>query len=481
MKVGMAKPRSISADSGFALIEAVVSAAVLAIIALAVLSGIDAASSSSAREKARAVAATLAEQDQETLRSMDVDKLATVSQTPRVVPVDGADYKVTSKAEWITDDAGGTPGCGNSSKNNEYLHITTTVTSAIVGTRIKPVVIDSLVAPSTQYSSTHGILGIKIGDRNGAAVPGASINAMSTSPSVSRSGTTDANGCVIFKQLPVATYTVTVSKGGYVGTDLASTVTVSQKATPGTVTFNTIEYDLETTARVTVKTTPPGSATAQQATKAPKISLTNAKVTGLLKTYPNAAPASAVDIGPLYPFKDTAYGFFTGSCGFQSPDFWTTTNPDYFGSNPGSLLMAPTIAQPQAVTVMQPPLNLRITTNSVPSTSFAATSMLVYAKLDNAGTNDSCTEPQVQLTLTNWPAPAGTWGTAPGGNPTNWVSQGTPFDPGMPYGKYTICLVDTARSPRQYLSFAYDNTRAGGAAATVTNPTTGWTSTSCIG
>ena len=241
MKLSMVRARLLSSESGFALIEAIVSAAVLAIIAMAVLSGIDAASSSSAREKARAVAAILAEQDQEMMRSMDVDKLAAINSTPRTVPIDGADYKVTSKAEWITDDAGGTPACGNSSKNNEYLHITTTRHIGAVGTRTKPVVIDSLVAPSTQVSSTHGILGIKVVDRNAVGVPGASVTATSTSPSVSQTGTTDANGCVIFKQLPVATYTVTVSKGGYVGTDLETTVTVSQKATPGTVMFKTID------------------------------------------------------------------------------------------------------------------------------------------------------------------------------------------------------------------------------------------------
>src|SRR5689334_5480065 len=171
----MARARFTSSESGFALIEAVVSAAVLAIVAMAVLSGIDGASNSSAREKARAVAATLAEQDQERMRSMDVDTLAAVSQTPRVITVDGADYNVTSRSEWITDDQGGTPACGNTSKNNEYLHITTTVTSTLVGSRTKPVVIDSLVAPSTKYASTHGILGVMVVDRNGVGVADVNI------------------------------------------------------------------------------------------------------------------------------------------------------------------------------------------------------------------------------------------------------------------------------------------------------------------
>jgi type II secretory pathway pseudopilin PulG len=482
----MVRPRPISSESGFALIEAVVSAAVLAIVALAVLSGIDAASSSSAREKARAVAATLAEQEQERLRSLDVDKLAAVSTTPVKVTVDGADYTVTSKASWITDDAGGTPACGNSSKNNEYLHITTTVTSALVGARTKPVVIDSLVAPSTQYSSTHGILGIKVVDRNAVGVPDVSVTATSTSPSVSRSDTTDANGCVIFKQLPVATYTITVTKGGYVGTDLSPTVTTTQKATPGTVTFKTIEYDVATTAQVTVKTNAPGQPSNQQASKAPRISLTNAKVTGLRKTYTNTAPANPLVIGPLYPHKATAYGFYTGTCEYQSPDtdaYGTAANPNYFGSNPGSLLMDPTKPQPQAVTVLQPPLNLRITTNSSGGTSFTTANLLVYAKPDNSATGDACTEPQVQLTFMNWPA--GVWGTTPpagAGKTSGYVTQtGGTYDPGLPYGQYTICLRDTAPSPDKYRTFTYDNTKAGGATTTVVNPTGSWVTTSCIG
>ena len=38
------------------------------------------------------------------------------------------------------------------------------------------------------------------------------------------------------------------------------------------MTFKTIEYDLATRARVTVKTTPPGASIAPQASKATKVS-----------------------------------------------------------------------------------------------------------------------------------------------------------------------------------------------------------------
>jgi hypothetical protein len=414
------------------------------------------------------------------MHSMSAEELAAVPTTPRTISVDGANYQVTSKAQWVTDDAGGTPACGNSSKNNEYLHITTTVSSALVGTRTKPVVIDSLVAPSTQYSATHGILGVKVVDRNAVGVPGVTVKIDSASPLVTRQADTDANGCVIFKQLDVATYTITLTKANYVGTDLTSTVTASQKATPGTVTFKTLEYDIATTARVTVKTNPPaGSVSTQKNSKAAKISLRNAKVTGLVKGYANAAPASPLDVAPLYPFKATSYGFFTGTCAYQSPD---TYDVNYFGSNPGSLLMDPTLAQPQAVTVLQPPLNLRITRNKA-NNAFTTSNLLVFAKPDNAGTGSSCTEAQIPLTYMAWPATG--WGTEPSGGGGNWVSQpGAAYDPGMPYGKYTICVQDTAPNPDQFQTYTYDNTKAGGltgAGTPITNASWSWSSTSCVG
>ena len=86
-------------QAGFALIEVIVSAAVLAIVALAVFSGIDGATASTARERARAVAASLAEQDQERLRSYRFDeltKLVGAAGIDRKLNVDGVNYNVNS-------------------------------------------------------------------------------------------------------------------------------------------------------------------------------------------------------------------------------------------------------------------------------------------------------------------------------------------------------------------------------------------------
>ena len=63
-------------DSGFAMIEAIVAATLMVIVALGVLRGLDSAQRSSGREKARSAAAALTEQDQERLRSFRAVDLA---------------------------------------------------------------------------------------------------------------------------------------------------------------------------------------------------------------------------------------------------------------------------------------------------------------------------------------------------------------------------------------------------------------------
>lgn len=461
-----------NSESGFALIEVIVSAAVLAIMAMAVLSGIDAASNSSAREKARAVAASLAEQDQERMRAMSVDTLAGLNET-RPVPVDGVNYTVKSEAKWVTDDQGGTPSCGNSSKNNEYLHISTTVTSKIVGKNVKSIKIDSLVAPSVAWSSTHGILGVKVVDRNGVGVMGVNVSPKKVSPAFApTSKATDAAGCAIFPQLPIGTYSIEISKSGYVDPEGKPIPVASQKVSPGVVTFKTLDFDIATMADVTVNTNVPGSPNTAQVSKATAISATNAKRISLLRNFPNASGANPLRVTGLYPFKDSAYAFFTGNCAYENPE--TVPLTDYFKNNSGSLVADPTKSQPQGpVIVRQPPFNLRVARN-------ANAVLTVYAKLRKpaAFSTDTCAEPRQTMALKAWPSPVGTWGAQPSGTGLWVVRDDTGFDPGMAYGIYDICVSDTYPNPDQIQTFVYNNNVAGGQTSTVAN-TGPWTNGSC--
>ena len=224
MKYPMDDSRTYRSESGFALIEVIVAAAVLAIVALAVLSGIDAASSTSAREKARAVAASLAEQDQERMRGMTYEQ---VNEKPNVkqqdpINVDGTTYKIESEVNLVTDDIGGTPECGDEGTQVTYVHITSTVTTpdtGTIGTKIRPVKVDSLIPPTQKWAEGHGTLGVKVVDRSATkGVRNLSVSA--TSPGYTPPNeTTDQNGCAVFKDVPVGTYTITLNSLGYLDRD----------------------------------------------------------------------------------------------------------------------------------------------------------------------------------------------------------------------------------------------------------------------
>src|SRR3954471_13613438 len=85
-------------QSGFALIEVMMSALIVAIVSVGVLAGIDASSATSGSNKARGIAASIAQDDQERMRSMQPDDLAAMRFQRRTVTVAGVAYQVTSDA-----------------------------------------------------------------------------------------------------------------------------------------------------------------------------------------------------------------------------------------------------------------------------------------------------------------------------------------------------------------------------------------------
>ena len=478
MNTMMRTPRS---EAGFALIEVVVSAMVLAVVALAVLSGIDAANGASAREKARAVAANLAEQDQERLRAMPVAMLKSPPPSAPIT-VDGVTYTIQSETRWITDDLGGEPGCGSATNQVEYMQIRTTVSSKYVnGKRLKPVTVDSLVAPTQEWAEDHGTLAVKVVDRtNVKGVPGIAVTAVS-SGFTPPSAVTDATGCAVFKSVPTGSYTLRLNTAGFMNRDGEQLSEENQTVVAKTISVATMVYDRATSARSTVYTHVPDenwSAATQRPSKARNVSFVNGASVGLFRTFaPTSPPQQVVDATALFPFAENDYSFFTGSCKYASPDTYKPANTNYFAqTNPLATLKAdPAQVQPQAVTLRQPPLNVRVLRSYTRDNHFNDGNVIVYAQLQKpASSTDTCVEPIFTLTTKAWDtswqaAPPKSGGDRSGTNNANhWVSQvGTAFDPGLPFGVYEFCLRDTINNRGAKYSGTYDNTSPNGNSTTL--------------
>lgn len=212
-------------EAGFGLIEVLVSALLVVLISLAVLGAMDSASRASGASKSKAVAANLAQQDQERLQAMRPSDVAAIgTQTPaRSVPVTegGAtvSYSVRSEGQYVVDpnDPGGDSGC-TSGGRDEYLKIVSTVSwPSMRG--VKPVRIESLVTPPFDgVSPGKGSAALRVTRADGTtAAMGLSVRL--TGSTTSGLKLTGANGCAFFAQYPVGSYAFELSQSGWVDPD----------------------------------------------------------------------------------------------------------------------------------------------------------------------------------------------------------------------------------------------------------------------
>lgn len=442
-------------EAGFALLEVIVSAAVLALVAVAVLAGIDGAQSSTGREKARSVAANLAEQDQERLRSLQVDSLADYTET-RTVNVDGSNYTVVSTGSWVRDDTGGTVSCQNNSKQADYLQITSTVTNSSIGTRTAPVVIKSLSAPSVAYSTTRGSLAVQVNNRDGAGVPAINVHIAGTSSgTVSRDALTNSVGCALFQYVPAGDYTASTTRSGWVDKAGKSPASKSTTLTAGTVGLVNLDYDQAAGATLTIKTYTPGTTTA-----IPSSSVDAAEINPgdpAMRTFPPAPPANPTATIPaanLFPFKD-AYTFWTGSCAGENPASYAG-NSTYF-SGPGNHALPTSPGGLYTLDVFQPPLNVRVSQDARGrEIGNGSTDNMTYSALyTETGCTDRVTLYPVTRTISGSPS-------------YGWLSQQPgSYDPGLPFGKWKVCVNDLSRGKNVTVA-SYDNTAPGGQGTTTT-------------
>src|SRR3954466_1182230 len=105
--VGAASPRPARLPragdgAGFGLIEGIVAAVIFAILALGVLAAVDGAARSTGRVKARAVASSLVECDQQRMPTMPAAVLPEYRWTRNVTGGDAV-YTIASEADWVSD------------------------------------------------------------------------------------------------------------------------------------------------------------------------------------------------------------------------------------------------------------------------------------------------------------------------------------------------------------------------------------------
>lgn len=432
------QPRSTTSrlrdDSGFLLIEVVVSAAILLIVSVGVFQALSDSDRLAGQQGRRAVAANVGEAELERIRSLPIEDVANLKGAARVQNETNVDFTVKATSKWVTDGAD-EPDCTTRSGGLDYMRVTSTVTWPKMGTE-KPISLSTIITPSSRASSsTNGSLSVNVTKADGTTgVPGLEIQLVGT-PTFTE--TTNVNGCVVFPFVPANDYVLKFSRMGWVTQDSVQAVSETVKVAAGQTTKLGYMYDLGGYTKAQFVTGQDGEDDVPSYPRSFSLANGEQKSGPIITTLPNTATAFVADrwdgaAVPLFPFT-SPYSVYAGTCGGNAG---TPTFVNITGGQTQS-----------AGKVRLPSYDVQVWSGSAASPASAKGTLVGNAKIVfNAG----CGVDYVNFTESS--------GTSPGGQPL----LGRLRDPGFPYtaATGTLCVsgIGSDGANYRYVKTAVANT-----------------------
>ena len=340
--------------------------------------------------------------------------------------------------------------CENATGQANYLRISLTVTSSVVGTRVKPVVMRSIVSPRVEsFPENTGTLTVKVTDQLGQPVQNLPVT---ITPAATVPRTTNQFGCAVSSHIPTGAYTATLDSLGWVNEQREQEYDMSANVQLEKTTNIGMTYAQAASVRATIKT---GTAPGTVASKAHAVTVSNAKSGDIASLAAPTNPDGTVVVGPLFPYPD-GYTAYAGRCTLNDPTDpgYQPANAAYVATNPGFTDVTPGLMSD--VDAFQPSVNLKVQDSGGAVVSGAR---VVF-------TQDTGTAPAVCGSTSNSARFVRTTG-----------ADGFLTDRGMPFGKYTVCVdkvIGTSRYRREPI--AVNNTSpAGVTPSTVSLPSTSTT------
>jgi Tfp pilus assembly protein PilV len=304
-----------SGEDGFIIIEVLVSALILAIVAGAVLTLISATTRSAASGRTHSTAYGLAQEDQARLRTLRISTLNGLAE-PNTETIGGTTYTIESIGTFVNNSTG-TVSCTESNASADYVQITSTVTAP---TLQNPVSLQSIISPSSgSLDPSHGTISFQVNNALGTGVSGVAISGSGTG---NFNGTTESGGCAVFADLPAGNYRVTATANGLITPEGTTTWEKEQVGAPASSTQQvSLRFDKAGTVKPAFVYKEPKTS-ALTAAPVDSMELYNSENEARTLTFgtPNLTTrSSTLEDAVVFPFK-TKYAVYAGSC--------TTNNPD---------------------------------------------------------------------------------------------------------------------------------------------------------
>jgi Tfp pilus assembly protein PilV len=401
MQVTPARPSP--SEGGFVLIEVLVSALVLAIVASGALALLQTTTHSAGEQRDGAKGYAVAQEDQARLRAMRLTSLDGLEQVTHP-KLDGTTFTVESSGVFVNNNAGGVSCTGGNIKA-DYVQISSKVTWPGMGGR-KPSVIRSVFSPVTgSLNPKNGSIIVSVLNAAGGGLSGVGISLVGPTTAVR---TTDETGCAIFGDIPAGNYTMTPSAPGLVAENgkppSSKTVGVGEHGTQSVE----LRYDLPGSFAAPFVYRVGSSAEFKPSSQSSIMVFNQGMETAKSFSSVGGIPAPAVEAKELFPFA-SPYAVYTGSCTSNNPN--PKSEPGATGAAAVTPITVPRGAAvpPPVPSVQVPALNLTVKTGSTP---------IVGAKVKITGT---CSFERIYTTV------------------EKGAEKGVLADPGLPWGTYEIC------------------------------------------
>lgn len=228
----MPRPSRSAASAGFTLIEVMVALMILVVVAVLAATTLLSVLRSTTNDRSRVAAANLASRELEIVRAAFESPLQgpqsiALGQVVNAAPlaggavgapliVDNRSYTVTRTSQWETQGATAGPCDGGASGQLAYLRVSVKVTWPDIGTTTPVTNATLLTPPLGTYNSGTGHIKAKVVDQNGVAEAGTTVSVLNSSGASVGSQLTASDGCAFFAFLAPGSYTVSLSRTGYV-------------------------------------------------------------------------------------------------------------------------------------------------------------------------------------------------------------------------------------------------------------------------
>jgi type II secretory pathway pseudopilin PulG len=439
-------------EEGFTIIEMLVSALLVAVIAAGLTLALIGSAHVTGLQRDESQADALAQQDQERLKGMSADQLSALGSSSRQVTLGatgatgtigapnsdggetGTTFNVISSAAFVNSSGSATCSASGTSSAAYYKATSNVWWGTPNASDTGPVnTNDEVQAQSVITPPVGGVLVVQVDDQTGAGLSGVQVAA---SGSDYASGTTDSNGCVVLAGLDEGAYTVTYTDSGYISsTGKASPVTESATLTDtgsGTPSGGNPLY-MGIAGMVNAQFTTGESGSSVSGQEADAFSWYGAGSSQSMSASSDYNPSTTpVTLLPssgyesLYPFEFTGpsytgnYQVWAGKC----PQMEPPTGTDDASVSPGST---------QTLTISEPAMNVLVT--------FGGTRVAPLAvRLTFASTSGvSCTDNWLPTIASN-AATASTGSLSYPGQPfASTATSGSTESASKSTGSYSVC------------------------------------------